>query len=106
MTDPEPEGETEDPNKLRNAAVEALHSAARQNDPNEFDRLTRHALGLIDRARATRRDARRTALAAREMPALPNKRETAKKEQYRVLHRFVAKLISALSKRCERKHPL
>ena len=79
MTDPEPERKAEDPTKLRSAAVEALQSAARQDDPDEFDRLTHHALGLIDRARAIRHDALRTALAAREMPALPNKREIAKK---------------------------
>ena len=96
MTDPGPEGETEDPTKLRSAAVEALQSAARHSDPNEFDRLTHYALGLIDRARAIRHDARYAALEAREMAALRNKRDIAKKEPYRVLHRFFAKLISAL----------
>jgi hypothetical protein len=49
-----PEG-PEDPKKLRSAAVDALQEAARQSDPREFNRLTRHALALIERARAIRR---------------------------------------------------
>ena len=44
--------EPEDPTNLRNAAVKALQSAVRQHDPHEFDRLTRHALRLLQRARA------------------------------------------------------
>ena len=52
MTHFEPEGEPEDTADLRNAAVKALQSAVRQHDPHEFDRLTRHALGLLQRARA------------------------------------------------------
>ena len=52
MTDLDsPEG-PEDPKELRSAAVDALQNAARQTDPREFDRLTRHALALIERARA------------------------------------------------------
>ena len=51
MTHFEPEGEPEDTADLRNAAVKALQSAVRQHDPHEFDRLTRHALGLLQRAR-------------------------------------------------------
>jgi hypothetical protein len=49
----------EDAEDLRNAAVEALQSAARQSDPREFDRLTRLALRLIEWARAIRRGRRR-----------------------------------------------
>ena len=52
MTHSEPEHEAEDPADLRNAAVKALQSAVRQHDPHEFDRLTRHALRLLQRARA------------------------------------------------------
>jgi len=52
MTHSEPIHEAEDPATLRNAAVKALQSAVRQNDPHEFDRLTRHALRLFQRARA------------------------------------------------------
>jgi hypothetical protein len=52
MTDQDrPEG-PEDPKELRSAAVDALQNAARQTDPQGFNRLTRHALALIERARA------------------------------------------------------
>jgi hypothetical protein len=54
MTHFEPKAETEHPTKLRSAAVKALQRAARQNDPREFDRLTRHALRLLQQARAIR----------------------------------------------------
>ena len=52
MTDPDRPDAAEDPKGLRSAAVDALQNAARQTDPREFDRLTRHALALIERARA------------------------------------------------------
>ena len=52
MTDLDRPEEPEDPNELRSAAVDALQEAARQTDPQEFNRLTRHALALIERARA------------------------------------------------------
>jgi|SRR5271165_7398462 len=53
MIDPEARQEPEDdPEELRSAAVDALQDAARQSDPQEFNRLTRHALTLIARARA------------------------------------------------------
>ena len=54
MTDLDPHEEPEDPQELRSAAVDALRDAARQSDPQEFNRLTRHALALIERARAIR----------------------------------------------------
>jgi hypothetical protein len=54
MTEPDPRKEPEDPNELRSAAVDALKDAARQTDPQEFNRLTRHALALIEQARAIR----------------------------------------------------
>jgi hypothetical protein len=54
MTDLDRPEEPEDPNELRSAAVDALKDAARQSDPREFNRLTRHALALIERASAIR----------------------------------------------------
>ena len=51
----DPEGEPEEPAVLRGAAVDALRDAVRQSDPQEFNRLTRYALALIERARAIRR---------------------------------------------------
>jgi hypothetical protein len=52
MTDFDRPEKPEDPKELRSAAVDALKAAARQSDPQEFNRLTRHALALIQRARA------------------------------------------------------
>ena len=52
MTDLDRPDAPEDPKGLPSAAVDALQNAARQTDPREFDRLTRHALALIERARA------------------------------------------------------
>jgi hypothetical protein len=52
MTDLVRSEEPEDPNELRSAAVDAPKDAARQTDPREFNRLTRHVLALIERARA------------------------------------------------------
>ena len=54
MTDLDPREEPEDPQERRSAAVDALKDAARQSDPQEFNRLTRHALALIERARTIR----------------------------------------------------
>ena len=52
MTDLDRPEEPEDPKELCSAVVDALKDAARQSDPREFNRLTRHALALIERARA------------------------------------------------------
>jgi hypothetical protein len=54
MTELDPQKEEDEPSILRSAAAEALQCAARQSDPREFDRLTRYALALIERARAIR----------------------------------------------------
>lgn len=83
MTDTEPEGATEDPTELRSAAVEALQSAVRQSDPREFDRLTRHALALIDRARAIRRRRRRAVPEGDETVDSRDKDETGEAEGMR-----------------------
>jgi aquaporin Z len=61
MTDPEPRSDAEKARELRSVAAESLQEAARQSDPREFDRLTRHALGLIERARAIQHGRRRAA---------------------------------------------
>jgi hypothetical protein len=64
MSDLDRPEEPEDPKELRRAAVDALQNAARQTDPQEFNRLTRHALALIERARAIGRG-RNTSLSER-----------------------------------------
>jgi aquaporin Z len=59
MTDAKPRSDDKEAAELRRAATESLKSAARQRDPREFDRLTRHALDLIARARAIENGGRR-----------------------------------------------
>ena len=69
MTDLDPREEPEDPKELRSAAVDALKDAARQSDPREFNRLTRHALDLIERARAIGHGRQHAVSEAVETPA-------------------------------------
>ena len=58
MDEFESRSDDEEAVELRDAAVEALQSAARQSDPREFDRLTRLGLGLIERAQVIRQGRR------------------------------------------------
>ena len=71
MTDLDPREEEEDPKELRSAAVDALKEAARQGDPQEFNRLTRHALALIERARAFGHGRQHAVSEATEKQVLP-----------------------------------
>ena len=71
MTDLDPHVDPEDPQELRSAAVDALKDAARQSDPQEFNRLTRHALALIERARAIRHGRQHAVSEAAETRVLP-----------------------------------
>jgi hypothetical protein len=59
MANLEPQAEAAEAMELRSAAAASLQSAARQSDPREFDRLTRHALRLIELARAIQYGRRR-----------------------------------------------
>jgi hypothetical protein len=52
MTHAKPQWDKKEAARLRGAAIRSLKGAARQSDPRESDRLTRHALDLIARARA------------------------------------------------------
>jgi hypothetical protein len=96
MTDFEPEAETESPAELRNAAIEALQNAARQRDPNDFGRLTRHALHLIERARAIPHGRRRAVPEVEGMSALRSKDEQARRKESRVPRKLGAKFIGVL----------
>jgi hypothetical protein len=98
MTGIEREGETENPDELRSAAVEALLSAAHQSDPREFDRLTRHALGLIQRARAIRHSLR--PVRPRGAPVLREDDGMAKREEFRMPGKLRAKFIDTLCRLC------
>ena len=62
MDDPEPRSEGGEATELRSAGAASLQSAVRQSDPREFDRLTRHALRLIELARAIQCGRRRAVL--------------------------------------------
>ena len=90
MTDLDPREEEEDPNELRSAAVDALRDAARQNDPREFNRLTRHALALIERARAIRLGRQCTVSEAAEPQVLQRDEQVKARSQHRIIEFFAA----------------
>ena len=89
MTDLDPQDESEDPQELRSAAVDALKDAARQSDPQEFNRLTRHALALIERARAIRHGRHYAGSEAAGTRVLP----TNGKEKPRSSHKIIEFII-------------
>ena len=83
---------------LRSAAVEALQSAARQRDPKEFDRLTRYALGLIERARAiTHR--RRGGISGADGADTPDEHRAEEKQGPDASRKPRAKIIAKLWRR-------
>jgi len=92
----EPTSEEDKPAALRSAAVEALQRAARQNDPKEFDRLTRYALALIERARTIGHGLGGPTSEANDA-AVPSEQE---KEEPRYSRKLTAKLIAALWRLC------
>ena len=91
MTGLEPRKEPEDPNELRSAAVDALRDAARQSDPREFNRLTRHALALIERARAIRHDRQYTVSEAPDVQVLHRDQQVNPRSPNRIIE-FLAGL--------------
>ena len=103
MTDFEPQDESEDLFEIRKAAVEALQKAARQSNPREFDRLTRYALWLIDRARAIRRGRQRAVPGTDETLDFPKKDETATKEKSRMPRSLRAKFTGTRWRPSSRK---
>ena len=90
MTGLDPRRESEDPNELRSAAVDALRKAARQNDPREFNRLTRHALALIERARAIRLGRQCTVSEAAEAQVLQRDEQVKPRSPHRIIEFFAA----------------
>jgi hypothetical protein len=98
MTDPEARQEpADDPEELRNAAVDALHHAARQSDPQEFNRLTRHALTLIERARAIGRGRPPAVSEAAETQA--SQKEAARPPYSEKIVKFAARFRRLFSRR-------
>ena len=96
MKERDPESELEKPAALRSRAVELLQSAARQNDPREFDRLTRYALALIERARVLRHGLGGTP--PRGTPVLREDSGRPKTQELQTQGKLRAKLIGALSR--------
>jgi hypothetical protein len=99
MTELEPEREEDEPEALRIAAVEALQSAARQSDPKESDRLTRHGLALIERARAIGHR-RRTGISEANGAPVRNAHRMQEEERPRRSRSLRAKLIATLWRLC------
>jgi hypothetical protein len=81
MTDLESGFNEEKAIALRSAAAECLQSATRQSDPLEFDRLTRHALGLIERARAIQHRRRRAVSGSNGAPVTQDSSPRLRKER-------------------------
>jgi hypothetical protein len=89
MTELDRPEEPDDPKELRSAAVDALKDAARQSDPREFNRLTRHALALIERARAIAHGRQHAALEATATQAAQEKDEASPRSPYKITEPFV-----------------
>ena len=91
----DPQKEEDGPATLRSAAVEALQSAARQNDPKEFDRLTRYALTLIERARAIGYRRQRD-ISERDGAMVPSEHPTQEQAGPALSHRLKARCIAVI----------
>src|SRR5271166_1476101 len=96
MTDLESGSNEEKATALRSAAAECLQSAARQSDPREFDRLTRHALGLIERARAIQRRRRRAVSGSNGAPVTQDGSPTLRKETPSMSRKYMVEFIGTL----------
>ncbi|HKM72663.1 MAG TPA: hypothetical protein VJX94_21810 [Stellaceae bacterium] len=99
MTELDPEREEDEPETLRSAAVEALQSAARQSDPEESDRLTRHGLALIERARAIGHR-RRGTISEADGATVRNDPRLQENEEPRHSGKLMAKFIATLRRLC------
>ena len=99
MMERDPEREEEKPLALRSAAVEVLRSAIRQKDPNEFDRLTRYALALIERARGIRQEKHR-AVSYGDTPLSQHEPRRQQKEGFGPLGKSTPELFNKLWRLC------
>jgi hypothetical protein len=97
MTELDSLKEEDEPAALRSAAVEALQSAARQNDPKEFDRLIRYALTLIERARAIGFRRQRD-ISKRDGAMVPSEHPMQEQEGPAFSRRLKARCIAALQR--------
>ena len=99
MMDRDPEREEETPLALHSAAVEALRSAARQKDPNEFDRLTRYALALIERSRGILQERYRV-VSYGDTPLSQREPRRQQREAFGPLGTSTAELLNKLWRLC------
>jgi hypothetical protein len=99
MTELDPEREEGEPTALRSAAVEALQSAARQSDPEESDRLTRHGLALIERARAIGHR-RQSGISEADGATVRNEPRMQENDGHRRSLTLAAKFIATLRRLC------
>ena len=95
MTELDPQKEEDEPATLRSDAVAALQSAACQNDPKEFDRLTRYALTLIERARAIGYRHQRD-ISEGDGAMVPSEHPTQEQAGPALSHRLKARCIAAI----------
>ena len=102
MTELEPGRAEDEPEALRSAAVEALQSAARQSDPKESDRLTRHGLALIERARAIGHR-QRNGISEVDGAIVWDARRKEEEERPRRSRSLTGKLIATLWRLCSRR---
>ena len=94
MTELDPEREEDEPAALRSVAVDALKSAARQSDPKESDRLTRHGLALIERARAIGYR-RRSGISEADGATVRNEPHMQERHPLTLAAKFIAALLVA-----------
>ncbi|MGC2200727.1 MAG: hypothetical protein WA633_11360 [Stellaceae bacterium] len=100
MDDLEPQSEGAEAKELRSAAATSLQSAARASDPREFDRLTRHALRLIELARAIQRG-RQGAVSTEYRPSVSRDNlPMSKRKDLPMSRKFIAEFIGTLWRLC------
>ena len=100
MGDLEPRSEAVEARELRTAAAASLQSAARQRDPGEFDRLTRHALRLIELARAIQYGRRRPVPKEHSPSVSQDDLPTSAKKDLPMSRKLGAELIGRIRRLC------
>ena len=100
MDDPEPRSEGGEATELRSAAAASLQSAVRQNDPREFDRLTHHALRLIELARAIQHGRQRAVSTESGQSVSRDNLLTSKKKGRPMSRKLMTEFIGTLLRLC------
>jgi len=100
MDDPEPRSEGGEATELRSAAAASLQSAVRQNDPREFDRLTHHALRLIELARAIQHGRQRAVSTESGQSVSRDNLLTSKKKGRPMSRKLMTEFLGTLLRLC------